>query len=138
MPSRGYSESITSEGLGTYLVSWGADPAPIGGGVYRLCYCGNGYKSDKTRSGAGPDPFIVDSDELQVDGPRSLENRFNCIPDRHAFTDEIARNTVFATDEDLLFVSAVTCGASNDTFPNFPNNGISKPATNDGRFFCVG
>ena len=101
MPSKGYSESITSEGSGAYLVSWGTDPAPIDGGVYLLCYCGNGYKSDETRSGADPSTFIVGCDELQVDGPGSLENRFYCIPGRLAFTDEFARNTVFATDKDL-------------------------------------
>ena len=74
MPSKGYSESITSEGSGTYLVSWGVDPASIDGGEYRLCYCGNGYKSDETRSGANPSTFIVDSNELQVDGPGLFEN----------------------------------------------------------------
>ena len=136
MPSDGYSESITADGLGTYLVSWGVDPAPIDGGACRLYHRGLGYGSDETCSVANPSTFIVGSRELQVDGPLVLENRFWSTPGRHCFTDEFAWETVVATDEDLLFVPMVTCGASNDAFPSFPNNSISEPATNDGRFLA--
>ena len=94
--------SATAEGS---VVGWGSIPVSAAGGLYRLCWCGEGSAALECTAAAS---FRTDAGALTLIGPSTLEQDRTCVSGLTCLLDGLEIQDSSASDEVLVLDTCAT------------------------------